>query len=156
MILTQTLYSKVSSLVAQREIQSLEETMALAQSVTKLAHARGVELEGILEVWKNQRQESENFCDIPSRASQSISSSSLVQSWSRLGEEYQALCRQLEAVESSMPAVGLVEETEERLVERIGLYQARNRTRTGPTETHLDYHSIKISIKLCLTPPCSV
>lgn len=50
MILTQTLYSKVSSLVAQRESQALEETMALAQSVTKLAHARGVELEGILEV----------------------------------------------------------------------------------------------------------
>lgn len=41
-------------------------------------------------------------------------------------EDYQALCRQLEAVECSMPAVGLVEETEERLVERIGLYQARN------------------------------
>lgn len=40
-------------------------------------------------------------------------------------EDYQALCRQLEAVECSMPAVGLVEETEERLVERIGLYQAR-------------------------------
>lgn len=43
-------------------------------------------------------------------------------------EEYHALCRQLEAVESSMPAVGLVEETEERLVERISLYQARNLT----------------------------
>lgn len=41
-------------------------------------------------------------------------------------EDYQALCRQLEAVECSMPAVGLVEETEERLVERICLYQARN------------------------------
>lgn len=52
MILTQTLYSKVSSLVAQRESQALEETMALAQSVTKLAHGRGVELEVILEVWK--------------------------------------------------------------------------------------------------------
>lgn len=52
MVLTQTLYSKVSGLVAQRESQALEETMALAQSVTKLAHGRGVELEGILEVWK--------------------------------------------------------------------------------------------------------
>lgn len=40
-------------------------------------------------------------------------------------EDYQALCRQLEAVECSMPTVGLVEETEERLVERISLYQAR-------------------------------
>lgn len=40
-------------------------------------------------------------------------------------EEYQALCRQLEAVECSIPTVGLVEETEERLVERISLYQAR-------------------------------
>lgn len=40
-------------------------------------------------------------------------------------ESYQALCRQLEAVECSIPTVGLVEETEERLVERISLYQAR-------------------------------
>lgn len=40
-------------------------------------------------------------------------------------EDYQALCRQLEVVECSMPTVGLVEETEERLVERISLYQAR-------------------------------
>lgn len=47
------------------------------------------------------------------------------QSWSRLVEDYQGLCRQLEAVECSMPTVGLVEETEERLVERISLYQAR-------------------------------
>lgn len=51
--------------------------------------------------------------------------SSLLQSWSRLVEDYQGLCRQLEAVECSMPTVGLVEETEERLVERISLYQAR-------------------------------
>lgn len=50
MILTQTLYSKVSALVTQKESQALEETMALAQSVTKQAHGRGVELEGILEV----------------------------------------------------------------------------------------------------------
>lgn len=50
MILTQTFYSKVSALVAQRESQKLEETMALAHSVLKQAHRRGVELEGILEV----------------------------------------------------------------------------------------------------------
>lgn len=50
MILTQTFYSKVSSLVAQRESQVLEETMALAQNVLKQAHRRGVELEGIQEV----------------------------------------------------------------------------------------------------------
>lgn len=54
MILTQTYYSKVSGLVAQRESQVLEETMALAKSVLKQAHRRGVELEGILEV---QRQD---------------------------------------------------------------------------------------------------
>lgn len=46
-------------------------------------------------------------------------------------EDYQALCRQLEAVECSIPTVGLVEETEERLVERISLYQARS-----PVPTH--------------------
>ena len=50
MILTQTFYSKVSSLVAPRESQALEETMALAHNVLKQAHRRGVELEGILEV----------------------------------------------------------------------------------------------------------
>ncbi|TWW68818.1 Nesprin-1 Enaptin KASH domain-containing protein 1 [Takifugu flavidus] len=73
MILTQTFYSKVCGLVAQRESQVLEETMALAQSVLKQAHRRGVELEGIQE------------------------------SWSRLVENYQAVCRQLEAVECSIP-----------------------------------------------------
>lgn len=52
MILTQTFYSKVCGLVAQRETQVLEETMALAQSVLKQAHRRGVELEGIQEVQK--------------------------------------------------------------------------------------------------------
>ncbi|XP_067337447.1 nesprin-1 isoform X16 [Channa argus] len=93
MNLTQTLYSKVSGLVSQRENQALEETMALAQSVLKQAHRRGVELEGTLE------------------------------SWSRLVEDYQALCRQLDSVECSIPTVGLVEETEERLIERISLYQ---------------------------------
>lgn len=46
-------------------------------------------------------------------------------------EDYQALCRQLEAVECSIPTVGLVEETEERLVERISLYQARKFTQTS-------------------------
>lgn len=123
MILTQTLYSKVSSLVAQRESQALEETMALAQSVTKLAHARGVELEGILE------------------------------SWSRLVEDYQALCRQLEAVECSMPAVGLVEETEERLVERIGLYQ---RLKTSLTEHQPQlYQLLEAGKRLLLSVGCS-
>lgn len=50
MILTQAFYTKVTSLVPQRESQALEETMALAHSVLKQAHRRGVELEGILEV----------------------------------------------------------------------------------------------------------
>jgi len=53
MILTQTFYSKVSGLVAQRESQALEETMALAHNVLKQAHRRGVELEDILEVNKD-------------------------------------------------------------------------------------------------------
>lgn len=44
-------------------------------------------------------------------------------------EDYQAVCRQLEAVECSIPTVGLVEETEERLVERIGLFQVSISTR---------------------------
>lgn len=50
----------------------------------------------------------------------------LGQSWSKLVEDYQALCRQLESVECSIPTVGLVEETEERLIERISLYQVKD------------------------------
>lgn len=45
-------------------------------------------------------------------------------------ENYQALCRQLETVECSIPTVGLVEETEERLTERISLYQVSNLEQT--------------------------
>uniref|UniRef100_A0A8C1U557 Spectrin repeat containing, nuclear envelope 1a n=1 Tax=Cyprinus carpio TaxID=7962 RepID=A0A8C1U557_CYPCA len=92
-VLTQAFFRQVSGLVVQREVQSLEETVAQAQAVLKQAHKRGVELEGILE-W-----------------------------WSRLVGDYQALYRQLEAVESSIPSVGLVEETEDRLNDRITLYQ---------------------------------
>lgn len=38
-------------------------------------------------------------------------------------QDYQTLNRHLEAVEGSIPIVGLVEETEERLMDRITLYQ---------------------------------
>ena len=38
-------------------------------------------------------------------------------------QDYQGLYRHLEAVEGTIPTVGLVEETEERLNERIALYQ---------------------------------
>ncbi|MEQ2158303.1 hypothetical protein GOODEAATRI_010794 [Goodea atripinnis] len=54
LILTQTFYGKVSSLVAQRESQGLEETMTLAHNVLKQAHRRGVELEGILEEFSKE------------------------------------------------------------------------------------------------------
>lgn len=43
--------------------------------------------------------------------------------WSCLDEARQELSRQLEMVESSIPSVGLVEESEDRLVERTNLYQ---------------------------------
>ncbi|XP_049914520.1 nesprin-1 [Epinephelus moara] len=123
MILTQTFYSKVCGLVAQRESQTLEETMALAHSVLKQAHRRGVELEGILE------------------------------SWSKLVEDYQALCRQLEAVECSIPTVGLVEETEERLVERIGLFQ---RLKASLTEHQPQlYQVLEEGKRLLLSVGCS-
>ncbi|KAK7133089.1 hypothetical protein R3I94_015094 [Phoxinus phoxinus] len=100
-VLTQAFFRQVSGLVVQREVQSLEETVAQAQAVLKQAHKRGVELEGILE-W-----------------------------WSRLVGDYQAVYRQLEAVESSIPSVGLVEETEDRLRDRIALYQ---RLKAGMSE----------------------
>lgn len=47
-------------------------------------------------------------------------------------EDYQALCKQLEAVESSIPTVGLVEETEDRITERISLYQVSIFKQTHP------------------------
>lgn len=40
-----------------------------------------------------------------------------------LDEAYQELTRQLESVEGNIPAVGLVEETEDKLTERIKLFQ---------------------------------
>lgn len=43
-------------------------------------------------------------------------------------QDYQGLYRQLEAVEGSMPSVGLVEETEEKLNDRISLYQVQDDT----------------------------
>ncbi|KAM4529485.1 nesprin-1 isoform 3-T3 [Fundulus diaphanus] len=123
MILTQTFYGKVSSLVVPRESQALEETMTLAHNVLKQAHRRGVELEGIVE------------------------------SWSRLMDDYQALCRQLEAVECSIPTVGLVEETEERLLERIGLYQ---RLKASLTEHQPQlYQLLEEGKRLLLSVSCS-
>lgn len=56
-------------------------------------------------------------------------------------DDYQSLCKQLEAVESSIPTVGLVEETEERLIERISLFQvgrsAGTPRRQSPSERSL-------------------
>lgn len=46
-----------------------------------------------------------------------------LQTWMHLEEEYQELTQQLEAVETNIPSVGLVEESEERLTDRISLYQ---------------------------------
>uniref|UniRef100_A0A3B4B2B7 SYNE1 n=1 Tax=Periophthalmus magnuspinnatus TaxID=409849 RepID=A0A3B4B2B7_9GOBI len=123
MILTQTFYTKVAGLVTQRESQTLEETMTSAHSVLKQAHRRGVELEGILE------------------------------SWSRLVEDYQELCKQLEAVESSIPAVALVEETEERLAERICLFQ---RLKASLTEHQPQlYQVLEEGKRLLLSVGCS-
>lgn len=68
--------------------------------------------------------------------------SCLGQSWSRLVEDYQALCRQLESVECSIPTVGLVEETEERLIERISLFQVRDNIQTA--------HTYSISASICI------
>uniref|UniRef100_A0A8C8SFJ9 Spectrin repeat containing nuclear envelope protein 1 n=1 Tax=Pelusios castaneus TaxID=367368 RepID=A0A8C8SFJ9_9SAUR len=93
MILTETLFRKISTFALLRETQSHTKQMAQASAVLKQAHKQGVELEYILETWTH------------------------------LDEDYQELSRQLEAVESSIPSVGLVEETEERLTDRITLYQ---------------------------------
>lgn len=50
MILTETLFRKMSSLALLKEAQSHSETMTRASAILKLAHKRGVELEYILEV----------------------------------------------------------------------------------------------------------
>uniref|UniRef100_A0A4W3HCF8 Nesprin-1 n=1 Tax=Callorhinchus milii TaxID=7868 RepID=A0A4W3HCF8_CALMI len=92
-ILTETLFKKVSLCIHQRETDSKIELMDKTSTLLKQAHRRGVELECILETW------------------------------SRLQEDYELLYRQLETVENSIPSVGLVEESEERLAERITLYQ---------------------------------
>uniref|UniRef100_A0A672NJW8 Nesprin-1-like n=1 Tax=Sinocyclocheilus grahami TaxID=75366 RepID=A0A672NJW8_SINGR len=89
MVLTETFYKKISAFVLPRERQTLEETLARAQDVLKQAHKKGVELECISETW------------------------------SRLVSDYQNLYRLLEDVEGSLPSIGLVEESEERLNERI-------------------------------------
>ncbi|MCJ8736789.1 hypothetical protein PDJAM_G00016450 [Pangasius djambal] len=94
MVLTETFYKKISAFVLPQESQALEDTLAQAQEVLKQAHKKGVELEYILETW------------------------------SCLVLDYQCLNRHLEAVEGRMPAVPLLEETEERLTERIALYQS--------------------------------
>ncbi|XP_060128741.1 nesprin-1 isoform X4 [Zootoca vivipara] len=92
-ILTETLFRKISSFALVKETQFHGDLMAQASAVLKQAHKRGVELEYILETWTH------------------------------LQKDYQDLTRQLETVETSIPSVGLVEESEERLADRIALYQ---------------------------------
>ncbi|XP_071405405.1 nesprin-1 isoform X2 [Pithys albifrons albifrons] len=93
MILTETLFRKMTTFALLKETQSHSELMTQASAVLKLAHKRGVELEYILETWMH------------------------------LDEDYQELTRQLEAVEGNIPTLGLVEETEDRLTDRITLFQ---------------------------------
>ncbi|XP_039707258.1 nesprin-1 isoform X7 [Pteropus medius] len=93
MILTETLFRKIISFAAQQETQFHTEMMAQASAVLKGAHRRGVELEYILETW------------------------------SHLDDDHRELSRQLEVVEANIPSVGLVEESEDRLIDRITLYQ---------------------------------
>lgn len=50
MILTETLFRKMSSFALLKETQSHSELITQASTVLKLAHKRGVELEYILEV----------------------------------------------------------------------------------------------------------
>ncbi|XP_052606910.1 nesprin-1 isoform X17 [Peromyscus californicus insignis] len=93
MILTDTLFRKIIGFAVVKETQLHRDRMDQASAVLKQAHKRGVELEYILEMW------------------------------SQLDESRQELSRQLDVVESSIPSVGLVEESEDRLVERTSLYQ---------------------------------
>ncbi|XP_068007808.1 nesprin-1 isoform X2 [Melanerpes formicivorus] len=93
MVLTETLFRKMSSFTLLKETGSHSELMSQVSAVLKLAHKRGVQLEYVLETWTH------------------------------LDEDYQELIRQLESVEGNIPTVGLVEETEDRLTDRITLFQ---------------------------------
>ncbi|KAG5277589.1 hypothetical protein AALO_G00119350 [Alosa alosa] len=92
-VLTESWFGRVRGVLSHREQQAHEDTVGQARSTLTQAHRRGMELEAVLE------------------------------SWGVLGVDYQALCRTLEQVESSIPTTGLLEETEERLHHRISLYQ---------------------------------
>ncbi|XP_059549889.1 nesprin-2 isoform X2 [Myotis daubentonii] len=52
-----------------------------------------------------------------------IKQQSLLQKWEEFDENYASLEKDLEILASTLPSVSLVEETEDRLVERISLYQ---------------------------------
>ncbi|KAG8444139.1 hypothetical protein GDO86_009355 [Hymenochirus boettgeri] len=92
-ILTETLFRKISTYTIPSESEHHLVLIAKASALLKQAHKRGVELEYILETWI------------------------------LLDVKYQELLKHLEAIENSIPTVGLVEETEERLQERIELFQ---------------------------------
>ncbi|XP_023558729.1 nesprin-2 isoform X2 [Octodon degus] len=55
----------------------------------------------------------------------------LLQKWEEFDENYASLEKELEILVSTLPSVGLVEETEERLVERLSLYQQIKRNVEG-------------------------
>ncbi|KAJ1153130.1 hypothetical protein NDU88_005893, partial [Pleurodeles waltl] len=101
MILTDTLFRKISTFSLFQESKPHTELMTQASTILKQAHKKGVELEYILETW------------------------------TYLDNNYQELSRQLEMVENSIPLVGLVEESEERLTDRITLYQHLKSSLTG-------------------------
>ncbi|XP_041950505.1 nesprin-1 [Alosa sapidissima] len=92
-VLTESWFGRVRGVLSHREQQAHEDTVGQARSTLTQAHRRGMQLEAVLE------------------------------SWGVLVVDYQALCRTLEQVESSIPTTGLLEETEERLHHRISLYQ---------------------------------
>ncbi|XP_062946685.1 nesprin-2 isoform X2 [Cynocephalus volans] len=56
---------------------------------------------------------------------------SLLQRWEEFDENYASLEKDLETLTSTLPSVSLVEETEERLVERISFYQQIKRSIDG-------------------------
>ncbi|XP_059684163.1 nesprin-1-like [Gavia stellata] len=122
MILTETLFRKMSSFALLKETRSHSELMTQASAILKLAHKRGVELEYILETWM------------------------------LLDEDYQELTRQLESVEGSIPTVGLVEETEDRLTDRITLFQRESPVGDGVkgrTEVRIIHRDSNFVIKGC-------
>uniref|UniRef100_A0A8C3ID28 Spectrin repeat containing nuclear envelope protein 2 n=1 Tax=Chrysemys picta bellii TaxID=8478 RepID=A0A8C3ID28_CHRPI len=95
----------------------------------------------------------ENVRSLEQKASQyGIRIESLLKEWTEFDEDYVPFNKELEALASAVPSVNLVEETEERLMERITLLQ---QTKRNIDEKHARlYQMVKEGKKLMTVVSC--